>query len=336
MVWARGHKKDFDRWAKDAGDDAWNYAHVLEIYKRIEDWHGAPDPHRRGTGGDAFVQPAIDPHPIAAAFLAGAATFGYPIFNDQNGELQESSTGGGAITNVRIRDGRRLNGPASYLYPVMDQPNFTVLTGAYVNRVILEGNVATGVEFMWNGRVHGITAANEIILSAGAIHTPKLLMLSGIGESKELASFGIPVVSNLPGVGQNLQDHPIIGAGLWEAPEPLRGGNNSAEANLFAKSRPELDTPDLHIWHIEGPYASERTARHVGANVWSISPGLVRPESRGYLQLKSANPSDNVRIHANMLGDVRDLQALRRGLELSREIGNSEAMRPFVKRDTAW
>jgi choline dehydrogenase len=171
------------------------------------------------------------------------------------------------------------------------------------------------------------------VLSAGAIQTPKTLMLSGIGDRAELDRFGIATVSHLPGVGRNFQDHPIIGGGLWEAPGPLPTRNNASEANLFVKSRPELNTPDLHIWHIEAPYLSEVTGRHAVENVWSISPGLARPESRGFLRLKSASPQEAMEIHANMLTDPRDLAALRRSMEITRELGNSEAMKPFVKRE---
>ena len=332
MVWARGHKNDFEHWAKEAGDDAWNYRHVLDIYRRIEDWHGVPDPQRRGSDGEVFVQPAPNPSSIAPAFLRAAESLGIPTFADQNGDMQEGS-GGAAITNVRIRDGRRLNIPSSYLYPVMDQANLTVLTAAYVNRLTIEGNTVTGVEFEWQNEVRRIKASSEVVLSAGAIQTPKTLMLSGIGDRAELDRFGIATVSHLPGVGRNFQDHPIIGGGLWEAPGPITVRNNAAEANLFTKSRPELDAPDLHIWHVEAPYLSEVTGRHAVENVWSISPGLVRPESRGSLRLKSADPHEAPEIHANMLSDPRDLAALRRGMEIARDLGNSEAMKPFVKRE---
>ena len=332
MVWARGHKNDFDHWAKSAGDDAWDYRHVLDIYRRIEDWHGAPDPQRRGSGGEVFVQPAPDPSPIASAYLNAAESLGIATFADQNGVMQEGS-GGAAITNVRIRDGRRLNVPSSYLYPVMDQANLTVLTGAYVSRLTIEDQAVTGVAFEWRGQAHSIKASGEVVLSAGAIQTPKLLMLSGIGARTELDRFGIPTVSHRPGVGRNFQDHPIIGGGLWEAPGHLPTRNNAAEANLFTKSRPELETPDLHIWHVEAPYLSEVTGRYAVENVWSISPGLARPRSRGFLSLKSANPRDTMEIHANMLTDPRDLAALRKSMEITRALGNAEAMKPFVKRE---
>src|ERR1700722_6125861 len=155
MVWARGHKNDFDHWAKEAGDEAWNYRHVLDIYRRIEDWHGVPDPQRRGSGGEVFVQPAPNPSSIAPAFLSAAESLGIPAFPDQHAVMREGS-GGAAITNVRIRNGRRLNIPSSYLYPVMDQPNLTVLTSAYVHRLALEGGTITGAEFEWQGKIRAI------------------------------------------------------------------------------------------------------------------------------------------------------------------------------------
>ena len=333
MVWARGHKNDFEHWAKEAGDTSWGYQHVLDIYKRIEDWQGTPDPKRRGTGGPVFVQAQSDPNPLVPAFLAAAESLGIPVFADQNGILQESP-GGGALTNVRIRGGRRLNISGDYIYPVMDQPNLTVLTGALVRKLMIDGTSVTGIEFDWRGQVRTVKASSEVVLSAGAIQTPKILMLSGIGDQSELAHFGIKAVAHLPGVGRNLQDHPIIGAGLWEAPSgdfPARA--NAAEANLFVKSDPSLDTPDLHIWNIEVPYLSEVTMKHAVPNAWSINPGLVRPHSRGYLRLKSVNPADAPEIQANMLGDPRDLAALRKGMEISRDLGNSAAMKPFAKRE---
>ncbi|HKA87001.1 MAG TPA: GMC family oxidoreductase N-terminal domain-containing protein, partial [Haliangiales bacterium] len=332
MVWARGHQHDFDRWAAAVGDDAWGYAHVLDIYKRIEDWHGVPDPQRRGKGGNVFVQPAPDPSPLAPAFLDALESVGVPRFADQNGVLQESGQGG-ALTNVRIRDGRRLNIPADYLYPVMDRPNITVLTAAFVHKLVFDGTTVTGVELVWRGERHVIGASREVILSAGAIQTPKILMLSGVGDRSDLARAGISTVAHLPGVGRNLQDHPIIAAPLWEPPEPLPVRANAAEANAFVKSRPELATPDLHIWQIEVPYLSEVTMKHAVPGAWSISPGLVRPESRGEVRLRSGDPYAAPVVRANLLDDPRDLEALRRGMQLARQLGNSDAMKRFVKRE---
>jgi choline dehydrogenase len=322
MVWARGHMHDFDLWAQESGDESWGYRHVLDVYKRIEDWHGVPDPARRGRGGNVFVQPAPNPNPLAPAFVRAAESIGIKAFDDHNGIMMEGP-GGAAITNVRIREGRRLSTSASYLYPVMDQPNLTVLTGARVNRVIIEGNTATAVEVLWQNEVRTIRASSEIVLSAGALQTPKILMLSGIGDRSELARFGIRTVAHVPGVGRNFQDHPMIAATLWEPRVPLAVHANAAEANLFAKSRPDLNTPDLHIFQIEVPYLSEATAKYAVTGAWSINPGLVRP----------ADPRKAPEIHANMLSDRRDLAALRKAMEISRELGNSRAMEQFVKRE---
>jgi choline dehydrogenase len=148
-----------------------------------------------------------------------------------------------------------------------------------------------------------------------------------------LAPFGIRAVAHVPGVGRNLQDHPIIGAGLWEPHEPMPIRGNAAEVNLFARSRQDLRTPDLHIFHIEAPYVSEATGRHAVNGAWSITPGLVRPRSRGSVSLRSTNPLDPPVIHANMLSDPHDLAALREGMNIARAIGNSDAMKPFVKRE---
>src|SRR5262249_1883821 len=139
----------------------------------------------------------------------------------------------------------------------------------------------------------------------------------------ELQNHNVPVVAHVPGVGRNFQDHPIIGAGLWQAPEPIVPRNNSAEANLFVQSRLGLDRPDLHLWQIEGPYLSEVTGRFMTENVWSISPGLVRPASRGRIQLRSADPYAAPVIHAGMLEAPEDIAALREGMRISREIANS-------------
>ncbi len=332
MVWARGHKEDFDEWQRQTGDAGWGYAHALELYRKIEDWHGPADPERRGTGGPVFVQNPPEVSPIAPAFLRGAAELGYRIYPQMNGELTEAPEGASLI-ELRVRDGRRLNMPESYLYPVMDRPNLTVLTGANVTQVEIEGGRATGLTFKWQGETRRVQANAEIVLSAGAIQTPKLLMLSGIGDSDTLGGLGIGVHAHLPGVGQNFQDHPIIGGGLWQAPEPFPVRNNAGEANVFARSDAALTAPDLHLIHIEAPYLSEVTFAHADQNVWSISPGLIRPHSRGSLTLASADPAAQPVITANMLDDERDLIALRKAMAMIRDLGNSTAMQPYVKRE---
>src|SRR5215471_14708762 len=209
MAWARGHKNDWDFFAKEADDPAWNYESVFNIYRRIEDWHGAPDPKYRGTGGLVFVQPAPGPNPIAPAMVEGARSIGIPTFENQNGRMMEGG-GGASIADVRVREGRRQSVFRSYVFPLMDRPNLTVLTHALVTRLIFEGRRAAGVEISYAGKTHGIGAGLEVVLSLGAMNTPKLLMQSGISDQAELLRFGIPVVQHLPGVGQNFQDHPGV------------------------------------------------------------------------------------------------------------------------------
>ena len=238
MAWARGHKNDWDFFASEAGDPAWSYESVLKIYRRIEDWHGAPDPKYRGTGGPVFVEPAPDPNPIAPAMLEGARSIGIPTFENQNGRMMEGE-GGASILDLRARNGKRQSVFRSYVFPHMDRPNLTVLTHALVTRLTFEGKRATGVEISYNGSTYRIRAGLEIVLSLGAIHTPKVLMQSGIGDQAELRRFGIPVVQHLPGVGQNFQDHSAIGC-VWEYRRRCR------RATTWAK-QPSSGRATLHL-----------------------------------------------------------------------------------------
>jgi choline dehydrogenase len=333
MIWARGHKNDWDYFASEAGDLAWSYESVLNIYRRIEDWHGAPDPKYRGRGGPLFVQSAPDPNPIAPAMLEGARSFGIPTFENQNGRMMEGA-GGSSILDVRLRDGKRQSVFRSYTFPYMDRPNLTVLTHSLVTRITFAGKRATGVEIIYNGKTHRISAGLEVVLSLGAIHTPKVLMQSGIGDEIELQRHGIALVQHLPGVGQNFQDHPGIGC-VWEYQKPLAPRNNAAEATLFWKSDPSLDTPDIQICQGEVPFASaEILARyHVPAGSWSMVGGIVRPKSRGRIRLTGPNPMDAVQIETNMMSHPDDLKAAIACVQLCREIGNSAALRPFTKRE---
>jgi choline dehydrogenase len=334
MIWARGHSRDWDFFASQAGDPAWNYNAVLEIYRRIEDWHGIPDPDYRGTGGPVFVQPAPDPSPIAHAMLAGAQSVGIPTFENQNGRMMEGH-GGAAIADLRVRDGYRQSAYRSYVFPHMHRPNLTVLTHALVTRLIFDGQTTTGVEFTHNGTVHRIGATNEVVLSLGAINTPKILMQSGIGDQAELRQHGIAVVQHLPGVGQNLQDH--IGFDcVWEYQRPLPPRNNGVEATYFWTSDPGLDAPDLQTCQAEFPKSSsaENTTRFRPPETgWNLFGGLVQPKSRGQIRLTGPSPLDPVEIHANTLSHPDDVKAAIACVELSRAVANSAELRAFTKRE---
>lgn len=334
MIWSRGHRNDWEFFAAESGDPRWSYESVLGLYRGIEDYQGAPDERRRGKGGLVYVQDVPDPLPIAPAMLEACRGVGIPTFADQNGEMMEGD-GGAALPNVRFRAGQRLNVFTTYVRPLLDRPNLTVLTGAAVRRLSVRGTRVTGVELTHGGRSLTIEAGREVVLSTGAINTPKILMQSGIGDAAELRRHGIGVVSDLPGVGQNFQDHLMVAGCVWEYETPLPYRNNAAEATFFWKSDSALDTPDLQPFQIELPYTSEetRTRFQPSADCWSLSPGIVRPKSRGEVRITGAEPETPVRIFANALAEPDDMTALLRCTELCREIGNSAAFKGFNKRE---
>jgi choline dehydrogenase len=333
MGWARGHKSDWDFFASETGDPAWSYESVLNIYRRIEDWHGAPDPKYRGTGGPVFVQPAPDPNPIAPAMVEGARSIGIPTFEHHNGRMMEGD-GGAAIFDLRVRDGQRLSVFRSYTYPRMAQSNLTVLTNALVTRLTFDGKRATGIEFGYEGKIHRIGARCEVVLSLGAMHTPKVLMLSGIGDAAELRRLGIPLIQHLPGVGQNFQDHFGIGC-IWEYNEPLAPRNNAGEATYFWKSDSSVETPDLQTCQVEVPYCSAKNAANFNppSASWTLLGSVVRPKSRGRIRLTGPTADDPIQIEANMLSHPDDLKGAIACVELCREVGNSLPLRPYTKRE---
>ncbi|MGE4483337.1 GMC family oxidoreductase [Acidocella sp.] len=337
-VWARGHKHDFDNWAEAAGDDDWNYESVLEIYRTVEDWQGKPDAHRRGKGGLLNILQPDNPIPLVSGLIEGAVNIGIPFVEDINAAPMEGD-GGCGLPNVLVQDGnQRVSMAATYIHPFMGKPNLDVLLCAEIVKIEMEGAKATGVTFVRRGQTYTVNANKEIILSLGAINTPKLLMLSGIGEEAELNRHGIDIVHKLPGVGKNFQDHILLAGCVWEyiTPEPPR--NNAAEFVFIAKSDPSLKTPDLMPVLEETPFASEVTATQydvpVGpASAWTLAPGLARPDSRGQILLASANPFDAPLIEANFLSTETDIKALLRCIEMLREIGNSSFCAPYRKRE---
>jgi choline dehydrogenase-like flavoprotein len=334
MAYVRGHRSDYDYWAREAGDDAWSYANVLRIFKRIEDWQGPDDPAYRGKGGLFYVQSAPDPNPIAPAMVESAAAVGIPSFTDLNAKMMEEP-GGCAIVNVAIKDGRRRSVFMNYLQPILDRPNITILTSAVVQKLALDRTTAAGVVVRIGGRTRTIAANREVVLSCGAINTPRILMLSGIGDEAVLRSAGVPVAHKLPGVGRNFRDHVLLAGCVWEYKKPLAPRNCIGECTFFWKSDSALDTPDLQPFQNEVPYASEVIAKQFGMPEagWSILPGLVRPESHGTVAIRSADPKAAPVIDAGFLSDPKDVKALVRCVELCREIGNGADMKPFIKRE---
>lgn len=332
MVWARGHQADWDHFAAESGDPAWGYASVLDYYRRIEDWQGKTDPLRRGSGGPVYVAQPTAPRPVARAMVEAAKLIGIPEFESPNGAMMEGA-GGAAIADLRIRNGRRESVYRSYTYPRMHQPNLTVLTNALVSRLLLDGNRVTGVEALVGDRMLRFTARCEVILSLGAVNTPKVLMQSGIGPQDELGAHGIKAVQHLPGVGQNHQDHVAFGC-TWEYFEPQEVGSGGCEATLYWKSDSRLASPDILQCQLgfavpPPPDVRLRAPEHG----WTMFAGLAQPKSRGRVRLSGPNPSDAMLIEPNSLSEPEDIAAALATVELCRELGNNPAFGRLVRRE---
>ena len=239
--------------------------------------------------------------------------------------------------NQIIRDGRRQSMARSYLYPVLARKNVTLLVRTHVDRVTFDGTRATGVEIAQAGGARRIQARSEVILSSGGINTPKLLMLSGIGDEAQLRQHSIKVLVHAPHVGENFQDHILHGGCIWEPKEYLPHRNSAANASGFVKSQPSLATPDVNLVQIELPYASEVVAKQYEPpkTAWALCSGLVGPKSRGAVRLRSADPADRPIVDARFLSHPDDVRALAYGIELCCEIGNSPGLRDYVKREVA-
>jgi len=335
-IWARPFKADLDNWAKKTGDQRWGYRHGLKLFKSIENWQGTPNPAFRGTGGPVWVQPSADPLPLATAAIEGFREIGLPIVDDLNGEREITGNGFGYMNQI-IKNGRRQSMARDFLYPVLTHSNVTVLVNTPVNRVLFKRHRADGVECVRDGRVITFGAKREVILSAGGFNTPKILMLSGIGDRNQLRAFGIPVRAHSPEVGKNVQDHILHGGCLFEAPEPFVYRNSAANVSGYLKSDPSLELPDISLVQIELPYASETIAAQFPAppNTWALCGGLVSPRSRGTVTLRSANPADRPIVDMQFFSHPFDVAALERSIELAREVAASSAMKPFVVREVA-
>jgi choline dehydrogenase-like flavoprotein len=333
MIWARGHRSDWDHFASESGEPAWAYEPILDLYQRIEDWHGIGEPNHRGTGGPVFVQPAPGAHPLAAATLEAARAIGIPTYQSPNGRLMEE-TRGAAIADLRWRDGKRLSVFRTYADPHQRQPNLTVVPHALVTRVIFEGNRATTVEVVHGGKVHRVAADAEVVLSLGAIHTPKVLMQSGIGDEAELRRVGITVRQHLPGVGRNLQDHFGFDC-VWEFPENIQGSTQVGAALFWDSGAADVDGPDLFACLGPFPKATAENAAKYGLpqNSWVLFGSPTHPHSRGRIRLSGPDPTDRVLIEANALSDPEDIKTAISCIETMRDIGNSAELRPFVGRE---
>jgi choline dehydrogenase len=332
MVWARGHRSDWDHFAAESGDPAWGYDSILEYYRRIENWQGSPDVIRRGSGGPVHVEQPAAPQPLAWATLEAASRLGIPRFDSPNGEMMEGP-GGVAISDLRINQGKRESVYDSYIRPRRHYPNLTVLTGGLVTRVLLAGTRAIGVEVVIAGERQCFYAAAEVVLSMGAVQTPKVLMQSGIGPDDELRAHGIALVNHLPGVGQNLQDHIAFGC-TWAYLQPQPVGGSGCETTLYWKSNSRLDVPDLLQCQLAFAVPSPpEVATEPPQHGWTMFAGLARPASRGRLRLSGAGPLDGPIIEPNSLREPEDMTAAYASIELCRALGNSQAFNGLVKHE---
>ena len=331
-TWSRGHQADWDYYAQETGDSRWSYENVLRLYHRIEDWHGKKDATYRGTGGPVYLRPAQTPHPFFDALLSAAESRGIPRFDNPNGPMMEGSEGCALVDEI-VHDGRRQSIFRSYVYPYMAQPNLTVLTGALVTRVLLEGRRAVGVAFTYKGATVQVNAAVEVVLSLGAIQTPKVLMQSGIGDRSQLGRFGIPVVQHLPGVGHNLHDHIAVGL-VWEGSGVDMPAAPRGQAVCFWKTRPHIESPNAFTYTFPGPFLTPENAgrTQVPEYAWSMALGL-NPLGRGTVSLSGSSASDSVMIDNGYLSNPQDLSDILAAIQQARSIGNSASFEPFTKRE---
>ena len=328
-VWVRGPRNDFDSWAYQ-GCAGWGWEQTLRLFKKIEDWQG-PASELRGVGGPLYIAPPVDPHPVAAAFVESGRAVGLPVIEDNNGPELE----GTSFFNLTIKNGKRNSVASAYLRPAMQRPNLTVVTHAETDRLVLEGTRCKGVEYRHDGQVKTARADREVILCAGVIGSPRVLMLSGIGSEEDLKSLGIDVVVSLRGVGQNLQDHPLVGGINYECkgslPEPH---NNAAESTMWWKSKPGLICPDIQPVVLEFPFATpELENRLPSEHCYAIAPSVVRVASRGTVTLASSDPTDAPVIDVNYMACDADINAMLAAIELCREMGASDAFAEIRKRE---
>ncbi|MDJ1137220.1 GMC family oxidoreductase [Streptomyces iconiensis] len=335
-VWARGHRSDWDSFAEQVGDPAWGYAHVLGHYRNIEDWQGAPDPERRGSGGPMRIRPSQDVHPLFSAFLDGAEATGISRFDSANGAMMEKDSGC-AVRDENIHDGVRQTPFRRYVADRVGQPNLTVLPHTTVSRVLLRAGRAFGVEIVREGKPLRAHASQEVVLSLGAIGTPAVLIRSGIGDEAELRAAGIPVVQHVPGVGRNLDDHIRLPC-VWEATDVPLPVPTRSQAVCFWEDGTRPGAPEFVMYVSPAPSVSPESAAQYPPpeRCFTLMPAMrLRGGSRGRVRLASTDPLTRPRIETNFLADPDDVRSALSAVAMAREIGNSAALRPFAKREVS-
>ncbi|HEY2444763.1 MAG TPA: choline dehydrogenase [Rhizomicrobium sp.] len=349
MIYIRGHARDYDRW-RQSGCEGWSFAEVLPYFRRAEaNENGVDEFH--GADGPLHVSNPRSVNPLFSAFVEAGRQAGHAVTPDFNGRSQE----GFGRYQLTIREGRRWSASQAYLRPALGRRNLAVVSHAHATRVLFEGRRAVGVQYLQRG-VSRVARANcETILCGGAVHSPQLLMLSGVGDAGTLRKFGIPVVCDLKGVGRNLQDHldcsiqyecrePIT---LYSQSHPLnaartglqyllfRSGlatSQGLEAGAFLKSRPDVETPDLQV-HFIAALMFDHTRKKADRHGFMAHVCALRPQSRGYVTIGSADPLAPPIIQPDYLAAEEDLRSLREGVRLVREVFAQPAFDRFRGRE---
>ena len=348
MAYIRGHKSDYDHWAA-LGNTGWSFDEVLPYFKRSENNATLGGP-LHGQDGPLHVGNLRSDNPFQQIYLEAAKQAGFKINPDFNGEEQE----GVGIYQVTQHEGERWSAARAYLHPYMEnqtnrRPNLVVETACHVTRIVFEGKRAVAVEYRQNGQTHTLRARCEILLAAGALQTPQLLMLSGVGNAKALEAMNIPLVHDLPGVGQNLQDHPDfvfkyraksldllgISAGgsarlareFWRYQKGRRGmiSSNGAEGGAFLKTDPALPAPDVQLHFVIAMIDDHARKLHLGHG-YSCHVCVLRPKSVGEVTLASRDPLAAPLINPRFLEHPDDIECLLKGYKLARQIMNAPAM----------
>jgi choline dehydrogenase len=323
MLWYRGHPDDYDAWAK-AGATGWDHETLLPYFRRSEDWQGGETPFR-GAGGPMRIETSRDPHPVAAALLTGAAELGLPVIDDANADSNEGATW--ANFNATTGDDgvmRRWSVARGYLGPAADWPNLTVRTDAEAVGLVLDADRCTGVVHRTDGRTTTTSAHAAVVLTLGAIGTPRLLMLSGIGDPEQLGPLGIRTSVALPGVGADLQDHPLLMGMNFQLREPMAAlRDNNGGSMLNWRSSQADHRPDLHAFVVQGRHAGPALATRygIGDDVCAVSPGLMRSRSRGHVRLLDS--TGTLDIQPNYLAERADLDALVESLETVQDLART-------------
>lgn len=349
MIYIRGHRLDYDEWCA-LGNKGWGYEGVLPYFKKAENNQRFVDAYH-GTGGPLNVADQVQHNPLTRAFVRAAQEVGIPYNPDLNGAVQD----GVSYYQVTQRDVRRESAATAYLRPIRQRPNLTILTHATATRVILKGGRAAGLQYIHNGAERVAHAENEVVLSGGAVNSPRLLLLSGIGPAEELRPIGIDVAVDLPGVGKNFQDHMDVyiaaecsqpvsynGEDRWHRAIPhgvqyllYKTGPVTAcvaEAGCFIRSSADVRSPDIQI-HCLPAYVVDHGRMRIKGHGITINTCNLRPRSIGEVRLRSANPLDPPAIDPNFVADPYDWQVSIEAFRWGRKILAAPAFQPYIKRE---